>query len=455
MKKHTKTKTTSKSKSKSSNNRQSTNDAAPSASSIEREPNPVKRFLKIIGPGFITGASDDDPSGIGTYSVAGAQFGFSTLWTAVITFPLMAVVQYVCGKIGMVTGRGLAGALGQYYSPWLLYPAVSGLMIANMINAGADIGAIAAAINMLLPIPITIMIVPIAVIILAVQLSASYRVVNRIFKWLTLALFAYIGSAVLAKPDLIEVLKGTFIPTFSFDSKFLATLVAIFGTTISPYMFFWQPTQGVEEEISQGRTTIPQRKGASDKEVQYLKWDTTIGMFFSNLVMYFIILGTGATLFQAGKTDIESAIDAAQALRPLAGDASSILFALGLIGTGLLAVPILTGSASYAVMETFGWKRGLGKKLHKAKAFYIVICISTLIGLLINFIGINPIDALFWTAVINGFLAPPLLVMIMVMCVNKKLMGRHVSSLGVSIMGWLTTLIMFVAAAALVITWGK
>jgi Mn2+/Fe2+ NRAMP family transporter len=331
---------------------------------------------------------------------------------------------------------------------------VLGLLIANTINAGADIGAIAAALNLLVPLPIVAMIVPVTLIILVIQIWGSYRLIERTFKWLTLALLAYIGSAFFAKPDWSEALKGTFIPTFSFDSKFLTTLVAILGTTISPYLWFWQADQEVEEEISMGRTTLPQRKGATDAELKYAGLDTGIGMFFSNLVMYFIILTTAATLFKAGKTDIESATDAAQALRPLAGDGAYVLLALGLIGAGFLAVPILTGSAAYGVAEALGWKHGLDEKPRRAKAFYAIISASTLIGMLLDFLGINPISALFWTAVINGFLAPPLLILIMLIANNRKVMGERVNSRSVNIMGWLTTAVMFVAAIALVFTWG-
>ena len=422
---------------------------------MERESNPIKRFLKLLGPGFITGASDDDPSGIGTYAQAGASLGFATLWTALVTFPLMTSVQFICGKVGMVTGRGLADVVRKHYSRALLYPVVIGLLIANTINAGADIGAIAAAINLLVPIPILAMIVPISIIILVIQIWGSYRLIAKTFKWLTLALFAYIASALYSKPNLGEVLRGTFVPTFRFDSTFLAMLVAILGTTISPYLFFWQANQELEEEISMGRTTLRQRKGATNKELKYAAWDTIIGMLFSNVVMYFILLATGATLFKAGKTDIQSATDAAQALRPLAGNGASILLALGLIGAGFLAVPILTGSGAYALAEALGWKRSLDDKPRRAKAFYAVIALSTFVGMLINFIGINPIKALFWTAVINGFLAPPLLVVIMMIANNKKIMGDRVNGVWLNILGWITTLAMFAAAIALVLTWGQ
>lgn len=419
-----------------------------------RRANPLMRFLKVLGPGFITGASDDDPSGIGTYTVAGASLGFATLWLAIFTYPLMATVQFICAKIGMVSGRGLASVLRIYYPRWLLYPAVLALVVANTINAGADIGAIAAAINLLVPIPILAMVIPIVVVILALQIFGSYRLIANVFKWLTLALFAYVVSALFARPNWGEVLRATFLPSFQLNAAFLATLVAILGTTISPYLFFWQADEEVEEQISVGRITVASRKGATDAEMRYAFLDVNLGMFFSNLVMYFIILATAATLFQAGKTNIQSATDAAQALRPLAGDAATILLALGLIGSGLLAVPILTGSAAYGVAEAFGWPRGLNVKPWRAPAFYGIIVGATLVGMLINFVGINPITALFWTAVINGFLAPPLLILIMFIANNHSIMGRRTNGRLTNVVGWLTALIMSAAAIALVFFWG-
>jgi NRAMP (natural resistance-associated macrophage protein)-like metal ion transporter len=421
----------------------------------EREANPVKRFVKVLGPGLITGASDDDPSGIGTYAIAGASLGFATLWTALVTFPLMASVQFICAKVGMVSGQGLAGVLRQHYPRPLLYVCVLGLLVANTINAGADIGAIAAAVNLLLPVPIEFMIIPIALVILGLQVWCSYRLIASIFKWLTLALFAYIGSAFFARPDWGEVLRGTFIPTISFDATFLSTLVAILGTTISPYLFFWQASQEVEEEVQMGRVHLDQRRGASDTELKYAAWDVNTGMLFSNVVMYFIILATAATLFKAGQTNITSAADAAVALEPLAGPWAKVLLALGLIGAGFLAVPILTGSAAYALSEAFGWHYGLDANPARAKQFYGVIAAATLVGMLINFIGINPIDALFWTAVINGFLAPPLMVMIMLIANNRSVMGNRTNGTAINVLGWLATLAMFGAAIALILTWGK
>jgi NRAMP (natural resistance-associated macrophage protein)-like metal ion transporter len=423
------------------------------AASMGRERNPLRRFIKILGPGFITGASDDDPSGIGTYATAGASIGFATLWTALLTFPLMAAVQVICAKIGMVSGKGLAGVLRQHYPRPLLYGAVIGLLAANTINVGADLGAVAAAINLLVPaLPIAPLVLPIALAILALQILGSYRLIARIFKWLTLALFAYVGSAVLARPDWGQVLTATFIPTIRFDQAFLATLVAILGTTISPYLFFWQASQEVEEEVGMGRTQLYRRKGASDKELEYAALDVNIGMSFSNLVMYFIILATAATLHEAGKTDIKSATDAAQALRPLAGDLSAILLAVGLIGSGVLAIPILSGSAAYALSEAFGWKYGLDRNPARAKQFYTVIGIATLVGVGINYLGVNPIDALFFTALINGFVAPPLLVLIMLVANNRKVMGERTNHWATNSLGWLTAAAMSVAAVVLVVT---
>src|SRR6266498_172136 len=420
---------------------------------VTLETNPIKRFFKLLGPGLITGASDDDPSGIGTYSIAGASLGFATLWTAIITLPLMAVVQFVCAKIALVTGRGLAGVLLHHYSRKLLYPAVLCLVIANTINAGTDIGAIAATINLIIPIPITVMIIPIASMIVALQIWGSYRRIATVFKWLTLALFAYIAAAFLAKPDWQQVLKATFIPQLRFDHDYLLTLVAILGTTISPYLFFWEASEEVEEEISDGRKSLAERKGATGAELNQAKWDTIVGMFFCNIVFYFVILASAATLHASGKTDIQSATDAAQALRPIAGNAATILFAIGIIGAGFLAVPVLTGSSAYAVAETFGWKYGLDTKPKQAKQFYAVITISTFIGALINFIGINPIAALFWTAVINGVLAPPLLVIIMIVSNNKKIMGNRVNARFTNFVGWAAAVIMFAAAIGMFVTW--
>ena len=408
----------------------------------------------LLGPGLITGASDDDPSGIGTYTTAGASLGFAMLWTAILTLPMMAAVQFICAKIGMVSGMGLAGALRKHYPSWLVYSAISLLLIANTITAGVDIGAIAAAINLLIPIPAIVLVVPIAVGIVALQIWGSYSIIVRTFKWLTLTLFAYIVAAFLAKPHWGEVLKATFVPTLRFDNQYMTTLLAILGTTITPYMFFWQATQEVEEELQMGRATLAQREGASDKELKFAEIDIDVGMLFASLVFYFVILASAATLHATGKTKIETAVEAAQALRPLSSGVASILFAVGLIGSGVLAVPVLTSSSAYALCETFKWKSGLSEKLRGAARFYAIIAVSTLVGVIVNFLKIPPVTALFWAAVINGILAPPLLVIIMLVSNNREVMGARVNGLLTNFIGWATVAVMAAASLGIFLTWG-
>ena len=419
---------------------------------IETERDPLKRIGKMLGPGFITGASDDDPSGIGTYAVAGASLGLQTLWTALLSFPLMAAVQNICARVGMVSGQGLAGVMRDHYPRAVLYGAVLLLFGANTINVGADLGAIADAVHSLVGVQAVWLIVPIALGILALQIFGSYRLIARIFKWLTLALFAYVVDVFIVHPDLRETLRATIVPTLSLDPAYITTLVAILGTTISPYLFFWQSSEEVEEERSIGRDTPAARRGASPAEIRYSTIDTNVGMAFSNLVMYFIILATAITLFKAGKTDIKSAADAAEALRPIAGDFAGILFATGMIGAGLLAVPILSGSAAYAIAEAFGWEYGLDTHWSRAKPFYAVIVAATAIGVAMNFIGINPIDALFFTALLNGIVAPPLLVMVMLAARNEKVMGEQRVGPLLMTLGWMATIGMFLALAGLAYT---
>ena len=423
----------------------------PAAAVLRSETNPVKRLFRVLGPGLVTGASDDDPSGIGTYAQAGAQYGFATLWTTLAMLPMMTAVQYMCAKIGLVTGRGLAGVLRERH-PRALYPAVIALVIANTLNAGADIGAIAAAINLVVPIPAIVFIVPVSVAIVALQVLGSYRLIERVFKWLTLALLAYVGAALFARPDVMKVLAGTLLPTIRLDPKYIGILVALLGTTISPYLFFWQASQEVEEEISIGRRRLRQRQGASRFELKYALWDTVAGMAFSEVVAYFIILASGATLFAAGKTTIASATDAARALRPLAGDASTLLLAVGLIGAGVLAVPVLTGSAAYGVAEAFGWRSGLDRKLTRAPQFYAVIIAATMVGMAVNFLGINPITALVLSAVLNGLIAAPLLVLVMLVSNDRAAMGEWTNGRLLNAIGWLTTAVMGAAAIGLIVT---
>ncbi len=412
----------------------------------------IRRFLRVLGPGIVTGASDDDPSGIGTYAVAGARLGFSVLWMALLTFPLMAAVQFTCAKISMVTGQGLASVLREHYPRLILYPAVFTLLVANTLNAGADISAMADALGMFVPLPTSLLIPLFALLILGIQLFGAYPLVVRIFKWLSASLLAYVGAAFLAKPDWGEVLRGTFIPRLSFDRDSLVILVGLLGTTISPYLFFWQGDMEVEEEIRRGRMTLKERGGATDGELRGAAVDVNLGMLFSNLGMYFIILATAATLYQSGVHRINSASDAAQALRPIAGEAAGALFAVGIVGTGLLAVPILTCSASYALSEALGWRYGLNERPMAAKGFYSIIIASTLLGSLIDLFGINPIQALVWTAVLNGLIAPPLLLIILHVANNRRLMGERKNGWLLNTMGWITTLAMGGAAIALFVS---
>jgi NRAMP (natural resistance-associated macrophage protein)-like metal ion transporter len=406
----------------------------------------------VLGPGLVTGASDDDPSGVATYAAAGAAFGYGTLWTALVTFPLMAVVQFVCAKVGMVCGCGLAGVIRRHYPRWL-YPVLLGLVVANTINAAADLSAIAAGINLLVPISIPVLVLPVGLGILAFQVWGSYRLIARTFTALTLALLAYVGAAFLAGPDWRQMAWGTLVPSVRLDGQFLMMLVAILGTTISPYLFFWQANQEVEEEAAAGRKRLSQRKGATAGELRDAAWDVGAGMFLSNIVMFFIILATAATLHRAGRTEVGTAAEAAEALRPLAGEGAFVLMALGLIGTGALGVPILTGSAAYATAEAFGWPSTLDARPRQATRFYAVMAACTVGALAINYLGIDPMKALVWTSVINGFLSPPLLALVLLVANNRAVMGRHVNGWATNLLGWATAAFMALAAGGLVWSW--
>ena len=384
--------------------------------------------------------------------MAGASLGLQTLWMALLTFPLMAAVQNACARVGMISGEGLAGVLRTHYPRWILYGSVALLFVANTINVGADLGAIADAVHAISGVQAVWLVVPVALGILALQIFGSYRLIANIFKWLTLALLAYVVDVFLVHPDLAETLRATVVPTFSLDPRYVTTVVAILGTTISPYLFFWQSSEEVEEQIAMGRKTKRSRRGASVGELRYSAIDVNVGMAFSNVVMYFIILATALTLFRSGKTDIKSAADAAQALKPLVGDFAGILFAAGMIGAGLLAVPILSGSAAYAIAEAFGWDYGLDTHWSRAKPFYAVITLATLAGVAMNFMGINPIDALFYSAVLNGIVAPPLLVMVMLAARNPKVMGKQTIGPLLTALGWVTTVGMFLALIGLAYT---
>jgi Mn2+/Fe2+ NRAMP family transporter len=433
-------------------------DAAPAAPNSQTPSTPGRSrpgggVLRALGLGLITGAADDDCSAIGTYAAAGAQVGPALLWTAPVLFPMMYAVVYLSSKLGQVSGRGLFHAIRDYYPRWILYPTLIGVLIGNTIEAGADIGGMAAALNVLVPIPFQVIVISTALSILALQFFGSYTFIRNTFRWLALALLAYVGAALLAKPELGPMLAGTFIPTIQLTPDFLSILVAIIGTSLSAYLYTWQSNQEVEEEIALGRTDLSQRTGATDQELKHSQRDIVAGMFFSNLIMYFIILATGSTLFRAGHHDITSAADAAQALQPLAGDAAGVLFALGVVGVGFLAVPVMTAGAAYDLAQTVGWKHGLHARPAEAKLFYVAIVVFTLVGVGINFIGLNPMRFLVWSGIVQGFSTPPLMLLIMLMTNNRRIMGERVNGRAISILGWITTIAIFAASVGLVVTW--
>ncbi len=414
--------------------------------------NPFVRYFKLLGPGLVTGASDDDPSGITTYSVAGASLGYSMLWTALATFPLMAAVQLICARIGLVSGRGLAGAVRHHYPRPFLYAACLLLLVANVFNIAADLAGMAESARMLTGIPSLVWVPLFGVSVLVVTVYASYGTFARGLKWLTAVLFAYVVAAVLARPDWRQALLASVVPSLRRDAAYLATLVGVLGTTISPYLFFWQASQEVEEEKARGKRTAAQRRGASAHELRDAQLDVNTGMFFSNVAMYFIMLATAATLHRAGGREIETAREAAEALRPLAGEAAYLLFALGLIGTGLLAVPVLAGSASFAVAEVFGWKSGLDLPPRRGRRFYLVFASAIVGGMLLDVFETNPIRMLFLSAVLNGILAPPLLLLVMLVSNNRKIMGEHTNGPWLNALGWAATVLMALAAAAFLAT---
>jgi len=414
--------------------------------------NPIVRYFRLLGPGLVTGASDDDPSGITTYSVAGASLGYSMLWTAVATFPLMAAVQLICARIGLVTGRGLAGALRRHYPRPFLYAACLLLLTANVFNIAADLAGMAEAATMLTAAP-TLAFVPLfGAGIMLVTVYTSYATFARYLKWMTAVLFAYVVAAVLAHPDWWEACAATVVPSRRCDAAYVATLVGVLGTTISPYLFFWQASQEVEEERAKGRTTANQRVGATVHELSDAQADVGIGMLFSNLVMYFIILTTASTLYRSGLHDIETSRQAAEALRPLAGAGAYLLFTIGILGTGLLAIPVLMGSASYAVSELFRFRAGLDRRFSEAPRFYVIMAVALGGGMALDLLHLSPMRMLFFSAVLNGLLAPPLMVLVMLVGNNRSIMGNRVNGAWLNLFGWTATALMTAAAGAYLVT---
>jgi len=413
--------------------------------------NKFKKFLKAIGPGFITGASDDDPSGIATYSQAGAQFGYGQLWTALFSFPFMTAVQEMCGRIGMVTGHGLSGVIRSHYSRKLLFVVITLVLIANIFNIGADLGAMAASGSLLVRVPFAVWIGVVTIVTILLEVLIPYRVYAKFLKYLTFTLFAYVLTAFIVKQDWQEVTLHTLVPQMTFTKEYFMSFVAILGTTISPYLFFWQADEEVEEEILHHKLRTP-GKGIpkiTNRDIREMRHDTILGMFFSNAVMFFIMLTSASTLGAHGILNISSASQAAEALRPLGGDVAFLLFAFGIIGTGLLAVPILAGSASYALSEGLQWKVGLSKTFSQAKGFYGIIILATAIGFIMNFLNIPPFRMLYYAAILNGVCAPPLLFMIMKIANDKKVMGLHVNSSLSNVLGWIITVFMSAGALAL------
>jgi NRAMP (natural resistance-associated macrophage protein)-like metal ion transporter len=404
-----------------------------------------------LGPGLITGAADDDPSGISTYSVAGAAYGYATLWIALLTFPLMVSVQLMCARLGMVTKRGLAAAVRMHYPRWVLWGSCSILVVANVINIGADLGGMAEATQLITGIRPLVWIPVYALFILGLLIWVSYKRIAQIFKWLTLVLFAYVLASFYAHVDWRQALTVTLVPHLEWSRGFLAVLVAILGTTISPYLFFWQAAEEVEE--AQGKDQMRgNNKGATAADLKTARADTVAGMFFSNLIMYFIILTTAATLHVHGQTNITTARQAAEALRPLAGNGAYLLFTLGLIGTGMLGVPVLVGSCAYAVAEGAAWRGSMADKPKTAGKFYAVMGVAMALGVVLNYLGFNAVKMLFWSAVINGLLAPPLILLVILLTSSHKVMGKRVNPPLLRYLGWATFGVMTAAAVGMIVT---
>lgn len=418
----------------------------------------AREYWDRLGPGLTTGAADDDPSGVATYSQAGAGYGFRFLWLAPFTFPLMAVVQEMCARIGLVTGRGLAANIRLYFPRWVIYLCAGLLFLANSFNIGADLGAMAKAVQLIWPkANFALLLIIFTIIILGLQIFTTYKKYAYWLKWLALILLVYVLTAfAIPNFDWNSLPEKSLIPSLGFSMGEILIVCAVIGTTISPYLFFWQTSQEVEEQIMEGKTTLKLRQEeTTNDEIKNMRIDVWSGMFLSNLVMFFIIAVSAATLFNEGVVDIQTAAQAASALKPLAGEKAFLLFTLGIIGTGLIAVPILAGSASYALSESFGWRYGLYRKLKEAYSFYGVIIISILIGLSINFLNINPIKALIYSAIVNGLIAPVILVLIILMSGSPKIMGRWVNGTATKIFGWGTTALVSIVGLAVIAAFFK
>jgi len=410
------------------------------------------RRLRALGPGVILGAASDDPASVGTYAAAGASLGVASLWTMLVTLPALIAVQFISAKVGMVSGTGLARVLRRHYPAGLLVPAVLALAVANAFQAGADISAVAFAIGLVAPAPALSVTIALMLLMLVLQVIGSYRLVIATCKWLSLALLAYIGSAFFMRPNWLDVLRGTLLPTLQFNIPFLTLLLAVMGTTISPYMWFWQASQEAELRDARNKSSR-NRSGDPESGTKDMALDIGAGMTLSNLGGYFIILGTAATLFHAGTSTVGSAPELVTALRPLTGNAAPVLFALGMTGTGVLGVIILGQATAYMLAETFGWRRGVGHRPAEAYGFYAILAAATLIGILINLSRIDPLAALVWSGVIMGFLAPPFLALLMLASSDRRIMGAHANGPALNVIGWTTTGLLCGIAISLVLSW--
>ncbi|HSX27912.1 MAG TPA: divalent metal cation transporter [Candidatus Saccharimonadales bacterium] len=411
-----------------------------------------KAYWHMLGPGLTTGAADDDPAGTVTYSQTGAKYGFQLLWLSVLTFPIMSIVQEMCARVGLVTGRGLAGNIRVHFSRKILYLSAWLLFGANAFNIGADLGAMAKTSQLILPhANFVLLLVGLTLTCLFLQIFTPYARYARYLKWLAMVLFAYVASALMAHIQWHEVFRHAVVPSLTFSKDQILLVCAILGTTISPYLFFWQTSQEIEEQILMGRTNIKLRQRSSREEMKSMRIDVWSGMLLSNIVMFFIIAACGAVLFSHGITEITSASQAAEALRPFAGNSTYFLFTIGILGTGLLAIPVLAGSSSYALAESFKWQEGLYRNLKQAHAFYGIIILSLLVGLGINFIGIDPIKALIYSAVANGIIAPVILALIVLLSSNKKIMGEWVNKPSTTFIGWIITGLMALSGIAAII----
>ena len=410
-------------------------------------------LLKMMGAGIVTGAADDDPSAIGTYASAGARYGLGFLWIAPVLLPMMYVVVYLSAKIGQVYGKGLFACIRDQFPRWVLLPMVSLAFLGNIIEAAADLGGIGAALNLLVPLPIPVLVAGTALIIFAIQYFGSYTLIRRVFRWLALTLFAYGVAAIMARPDPAEVIRATFIPQLKLDAGSLSLIVACIGTSLSAYVYTWQSNQEVEEQIAIGRRRIWQRKGATAAEMKRTSRDVLTGMIFSNIILYFILLATGVTLHGSGQTEIETAAQAAAALEPVAGPAAKYLFAAGIIGVGFLAVPVMTTGAAYDVVQGLGREGSLHDAPDENRLFYAIIAAVTLLAVGLNFLGFNPMKALIWSGIVQGFSVPPLLLLMMMLTNSRSVVGARTNSRWTNLLGWLTTGVTFLCAAALVATW--